>query len=45
MFGAGFIFGVVLVAVGSYFLYKNKKSSKTDGYVWVGHGDDPFKKA
>jgi len=44
MFGAGFIFGVVLIAVGVYFLYRHKKGSKTDGYVWVGHGDDPFQK-
>ncbi|MEA3430611.1 MAG: hypothetical protein U9R08_05040 [Nanoarchaeota archaeon] len=44
MLGTGFIFGMVLVAVGGYFLYKQKKDSNKGDWLWVGHGDDPFKK-
>ena len=43
MFGIGFVFGIILICIGVFFLYKNKKKSN-EKYVWVGHGDDPFKK-
>ncbi|MBW3022081.1 hypothetical protein KY328_04105 [Candidatus Woesearchaeota archaeon] len=39
----GVLFGAALIAIGAYFLYKNKRGSSAKGYVWVGEGKDPFK--
>ena len=33
--------GFVLIGVGLYLLKMNRAQSER--YVWVGHGDDPFK--